>query len=69
MKIKKIIARAIKDSRGEKTISIIVKTAKGKFTTSAPAGKSKGKYEVNKVRVIDELSDHKAIIGEISIKH
>lgn len=45
MKIKEVGAKSIKDSRGEKTISIIVKTSKGKFVTSAPAGKSKGKSE------------------------
>ena len=46
MKIKEVKAKAVKDSRGEKTISIIVKTKKGKFVTSAPEGKSKGEYEV-----------------------
>ncbi len=46
MFIKKLIAKAVKDSRGEKTIQVIVKTPKGKFRTSAPSGKSKGKFEV-----------------------
>ena len=45
MQIKKVIAKSVKDSRGEKTIKVIVKTSKGKFVTSAPAGKSKGKFE------------------------
>jgi len=45
MLIKKVIAKSIKDSRGEKTIQVIVKTSKGKFVTSSPSGKSKGKYE------------------------
>ena len=44
MIIKKVIARAIKDSRGKKTIQVIVKTSR-KFKTSAPEGKSTGKYE------------------------
>ena len=46
MQIKKIGARSVKDSRGERTIQVIVWTSKGKFVTSAPAGKSKGKFEV-----------------------
>ncbi len=47
MKIKKIIAKKVKDSRGEKTIQVIVKTGWfKKFKTSAPSGKSTGKYEV-----------------------
>jgi len=45
MQIKKVIAQAVRDSRGEKTICVIVKTFKGKFITSAPSGKSKGKFE------------------------
>jgi len=44
MIIKKVIAKAVRDSRGEKTILIIVKTSR-KFKTSAPEGKSTGKYE------------------------
>ncbi len=46
MKIKKISAKSVKDSRGERTIQVIVKTSKGKFVTSAPAGKSTGRFEV-----------------------
>ena len=46
MLIKKVIAKSVRNSRGEKTIKVIVKTSKGKFVTSAPAGKSKGKFEV-----------------------
>jgi exonuclease III len=30
---------------------------------------SKGKYEVSNVRVVGGVSDHKAIIGEVSVKH
>ena len=44
MIIKKLIAKAVRDSRGEKTIKVIVKTNR-KFKTSAPEGKSTGKYE------------------------
>jgi len=46
MNIKKIGAKAVFDSRKQKTIQVIVITSKGKFTTSAPAGKSTGEYEV-----------------------
>ena len=48
MKIKKVIAKKVRDSRGKTTIQVIVKTGffKG-FKTSAPSGKSTGKYEVN----------------------
>ena len=46
MEIRKVIARAIKDSRKQFTIEVVIKTSKGKFTTSAPSGKSTGKYEV-----------------------
>ncbi|MDD5741238.1 MAG: enolase C-terminal domain-like protein [Candidatus Nanoarchaeia archaeon] len=44
MIIKKVIAKAIRDSRGEKTIKVTVKTSR-KFKTSSPFGKSTGKYE------------------------
>ncbi len=46
MEIKKLVAKSVKNSRGELTIQIIVKTSLGKFVTSAPSGKSKGRYEV-----------------------
>jgi len=46
MLIKKINAKSIRDSRGERTIQVIIKTSKGKFKTSAPAGASRGKHEV-----------------------
>ncbi|MFW6283066.1 MAG: hypothetical protein ACOC1P_03370 [Minisyncoccales bacterium] len=45
MKIKEIDAKQIKDSRGDKTISVTIKTNIGKFSASAPNGKSKGKHE------------------------
>ncbi len=46
MFVKRGIARAIKDSRGEKTIEIEIITSKGKVMASAPSGKSKGANEV-----------------------
>ena len=44
--IKEVSARAIEDSRGEKTISVTLKTSAGDFESSSPTGKSTGKYEV-----------------------
>ncbi len=64
--IKKIFAKAVCDSRGEKTIKIIVKTKKGKFITSAPAGKSTGKYEVKSYA--PTLSHDIQIINLLDIK-
>ncbi|MCA9488194.1 MAG: hypothetical protein KC516_04505 [Nanoarchaeota archaeon] len=45
MQIKEVDAKAIKDSRGEKTIQVSIKTTVGKFSASAPTGKSTGKFE------------------------
>jgi len=46
MKIKKVIARQVLDSRKEPTIQVVIKTGFFKrFKTSSPEGKSKGKYE------------------------
>jgi len=47
MRIKKIEARSILDSRKEQTIEISVETSKRKFISSAPSGKSTGKFEAN----------------------
>ena len=44
-KIKDIIAREIKDSRGEMTVEVELKTGKGSFVASCPSGKSTGKNE------------------------
>ena len=45
--IKSVSARAVNDSRGEKTIFVSVKTNAGDFSASAPNGKSRGKHEAN----------------------
>jgi len=45
MKILKLKAREIKDTRNNPTIEVQLKTDFGKFISSAPNGKSKGKYE------------------------
>jgi len=43
--VKEVSAKAIFDSRREKTILVKIKTNVGSFSASAPNGKSKGKYE------------------------
>jgi len=77
MIIKKVIAKSIKDSRGEKTIQVIVKTGVFKnFKTSAPTGLSTGKYEekpyektLNEdIQFINHLLDVKAI-NEVLVKY
>jgi len=45
MLIKEVSAKAILDSRKEKTILVSIKTNIGEFSASAPNGKSTGKYE------------------------
>jgi len=43
--IKKVSAKHIPDSRGEKTILVFINTNAGKFSASSPTGKSTGKHE------------------------
>jgi enolase len=45
MIIKRLRARKIKDTRGDKTIEVVLKTDFGKFVASSPNGKSRGKFE------------------------
>src|SRR3989338_10789726 len=45
MIIKELRAKAIKDTRGDKTIGVFLKTDFGEFKASAPNGKSKGEHE------------------------
>jgi len=45
MKVKKLVAREINDTRGDKTIEIFLSTGNGEFVASAPNGKSKGSNE------------------------
>lgn len=45
MQIKEVDAKAVKDSRGDKTVLVSIKTNAGNFSASAPNGKSKGKFE------------------------
>ena len=46
MKVKKLVARKIKDTRGDETIEIKLISDFGEFIASAPNGKSKGEFEV-----------------------
>ena len=46
MIIKVVSAKAILDSRKEKTVQVSIKTNVGDFSASSPSGKSTGKYEV-----------------------
>jgi enolase len=45
MRIQKIEAKSILDSRKEETVEILVETTKGKFVSAAPCGKSTGRFE------------------------
>ena len=45
--VKRVSAKGIRDSRGEKTISVSVNTNVGNFSASAPNGKSCGKHEAS----------------------
>ena len=58
--IKKVSAKAILDSRKEKTILVLIKTNIGNFSASAPNGKSKGKREAKSYKK-DIGGDIKAI--------
>ena len=66
MKIRGVSARAILDSRKEKTILVSIKTNVGDFNASSPSGKSTGKYEAksyNKslegdIEAIKQFSDY-----------
>lgn len=53
--VKGVDAKAVFDSRKEKTIQVSIKTSKGVFSASAPNGKSKGKYEAKSyIKSLDE---------------
>ncbi|VVB82544.1 Enolase [uncultured archaeon] len=66
MIIKGVSAKAISDSRGEKTILVSIHTNVGEFSASSPSGKSTGKYEAkpyhknieNDIKVIKQFSDY-----------
>lgn len=66
MKIKSVSAKAILDSRKEKTIEVIIETDVGKFSASSPNGKSKGKHEIKSykknleedIKILKKSSDY-----------
>lgn len=58
VKIKKLSAKPILDTRGEKTIKVSIFTNVGSFSASSPNGKSTGKYEVKSYK--------KSLEGDIS---
>lgn len=64
--IKRVAAKAILDTRDEKTISVSISTKIGEFSASAPNGKSTGKYENdpykksidNDIKKLKDFSDY-----------
>ena len=52
-KIKKIIAREIKDSRGNPTVEVELESGKGIFIASVPSGASTGENEALELRDAD----------------
>ena len=66
--IKSSSAKAILDSRKEKTIEISIKTNVGNFSASSPNGKSTGKYEVKsyKKSLEDDINKIKKISSYFS---
>ena len=52
-KIKNIIAREIKDSRGNPTVEAVLETEKGEYVDSVPSGASTGKNEALELRDAD----------------
>jgi enolase len=60
-KIKEIIAREIKDSRGNPTIEVELETEKGSFIASVPSGASTGENEALELRDEDGKGVSRAI--------
>ncbi len=60
-KIKEIIAKEIKDSRGNPTIEVELETEKGSFIASCPSGASTGKNEALELRDEDGRGVSRAI--------
>ena len=60
-KIKSIIAREIKDSRGNPTVEVKLETEKGSFVASVPSGASTGKNEARELRDADGKGVQNAI--------
>ncbi len=60
-KIKEIIAREIKDSRGKPTVEVVLTTEDGEFIASCPSGASTGANEALELRDEDKMGVSKAI--------
>ena len=60
-KIKEIIAREIKDSRGNPAVEVELETDKGSFVASCPSGASTGKNEALELRDADGKGVSRAI--------
>src|SRR3989344_6018440 len=71
MKIKSLSAKAINDTRGEKTVEISLKTDLGNFIASAPNGKSRGEFEINpwKKNIVSDINAvNKFFIEDINFR-
>ncbi len=63
MKIKKIQAREILDSRGNHTIEVELSTDLGKFFASVPCGASRGKYAAKELKANKAVKNIEKIIA------
>tara|TARA_Y100000310_G_C20641064_1_gene793914 strand:- start:263 stop:1417 length:1155 start_codon:yes stop_codon:yes gene_type:complete len=71
MKVKRLRARVIKDTRNENTIEISLRTDEGDFVASSPNGKSTGEHEVKswKGKVGDDVEVVNGFfIGDINLR-
>jgi enolase len=72
MKVKKLRARVIKDTRNEDTIEISLVTKFGNFVASSPNGKSTGEHEVRswKGKVYDDVETvNEFFIGDVNLRN
>lgn len=65
IKIKKILARQVLDSRGNPTVETEVFTEKGKGSAIAPSGASTGKYEALELRDKEKLYHGKSVLKAV----
>src|SRR4030042_1935800 len=63
MKIKKLSAKKILDSRGKPTVEAEVLTSAGKFTASVPSGTSTGSFEAKSLSADEAIKNIKTIIA------
>lgn len=67
LEIKKVKAKSILDTRGEKTIEISIETNWGKFNANAPNGKSRGIYEAKPYK--KSLNEDIKFLNKIKLKN